>query len=519
MDNSPVSQQTSAESRKKLAEMLAAELLNPLYCEDTRRSQSVVRDEYIAVLDGWFDAAYSRATYPMNSRGSLARIPSHSVEFFVDILHLDETVREKSRSGGLAAALDALEGEMGLSAIRDIYRDALNMVGKKDYDVEWGHVSTRARYGELELTNIGYSECNLHIADLLGDSLVKRERDGISDEIIIAEAGVGTGGTTVPVVKKILELEKSGLLRDGIRLLLFDTDERKTSFLKTRIPEELGFPSDKILCANGDFENMADVLGQYRGRISYLVSGASICHIDDKSDFFRQVYSLLGETGVLYLWDPFEPLLFAPVMRVTEDMSARYTRRIKAAKADGSEKEYVLSRFEPLPREVLKCRKEGGSIKVIGEIPAEDAIRFCGTTAYEYLPQLGFTAELIGEERAARLCSDAYEFLMEGIFSRDGVGFFDYIEWMQRRCGDLPAEEGNRSPYQLIEAVEDMESYAIYLHEANFCDIRSHYLSAAVDYRKTGDARAASSASIGYFEARKVQGRQASEADCQGPSD
>jgi len=516
MDNSPASQHTSPESRRELAEMLAAELLNPLYCVETRRSQSVVRDEYIPVLDSWFDAAYSRATYPMNSRGSLARIPSHAVEFFVDILRLDETVRKQARNSELAAALGALEGESGLSAIRDIYRDALNVVGKKDYDVEWGHVSTRARYGELELTNIGYSECNLHIADLLGDSLAKRQRDGISGETIIAEAGVGTGGTTVPIVKKILELEKSGLLSDafmdGIRLLLFDTDDRKTSFLEMRIPAELGFPAEKILSANGDFENMTDVLGQYRGRISYLVSGASICHVDDKCDFFRQVYSLLAETGEIFLWDPFEPLLFAPGMRVTEDRSACYKRRITVVREDGGRQEHVLDRFEPLPEEILRYQKNGGSIKALGEIPAEDAIRFCGTTAYEYLPQLGFTAELIGEEMAACLCSEAYEFLMEGIFSRKGIGFFDYIEWMQRRCRDLPAEEGNRSPYQLIEAVEDMESYAIYMHEAGFCDIRSHYLSAAVDYRKTGDARAASSAAIGYFEARKGRSRQASES-------
>ncbi|MGV8120097.1 MAG: hypothetical protein AB2L14_10100 [Candidatus Xenobiia bacterium LiM19] len=105
MDNIPASQQASPESRRELAEILAAEMLNPLYCVDTRRSQSVVRDEYVAVLDGWFDASYSRATYPRNSRGSLARIPSHAVEFFVDILHLNETVREESRSGGLAAAV------------------------------------------------------------------------------------------------------------------------------------------------------------------------------------------------------------------------------------------------------------------------------------------------------------------------------------------------------------------------------------------------------------------------------
>jgi len=100
---------------------------------------------------------------------------------------------------------------------------------------------------------------------------------------------------------------------------------------------------------------------------------------------------------------------------------------------------------------------------------------------------------------------------MEGIFSQDGIGFFDYIEWLQQRCSGFPADEGSRSPYQLIEAVEDVESYAICLNEAGFCDIKSYYLSPAVDYRKTGDAAAASSATIGCVEARKVRDRQASE--------
>lgn len=513
MDNIHASLQTSSTSRGGLTAMLAAELINPLYSVDTRRSQSVVKEEYIPMLDSWFDPSYSRATYPMNSRGSLARINSKSVELFVNIPHLDAIVREQGRNSSLAETLGTLEHGGGLSVIRDVYRDVLNIVGKKDYDVEWSHVSTRARYGELELTNIGYSECNAHLAELLGISLLQRQKDGIQGETVIVEAGVGTGGTTVPVIKKLLELEKSGLLSDklinGIRLLLFDTDERKTSFLKTRIPADLGFPAERILSANGDFENLADVLEQYRGRISYLVSGASICHVDDKKDFFRQVYSLLGERGDLYLWDPLEPLLFAPRMRVTDNRSAHYKRRITVIKKDGSGQEYVLDRFEPLPEEILRYQKNGCRIKALGEIPAEDAIRFCGTTAFEYLPQLGFTADTIGNELAARLCRDAYEFLMEGIFSMEGIGFFDYIEWMQKRCSGLPADEGSRSPYQLIEAVEDVESYAIYLNEAGFCDIKSCYLSPAVDYRKTGDAAAASSAAIGYVEARKAEDRHA----------
>ncbi len=74
MAESPVIHHTLRMSQAELASMLAAELINPLYCPETRRSQSVVKSEYVALLDGWFDAGYSRETYPKNSRGSLARI-------------------------------------------------------------------------------------------------------------------------------------------------------------------------------------------------------------------------------------------------------------------------------------------------------------------------------------------------------------------------------------------------------------------------------------------------------------
>ena len=504
MAESPVIHHTLRMSQAELASMLAAELINPLYCPETRRSQSVVKSEYVALLDGWFDAGYSRETYPKNSRGSLARICSPAVEFFVNIPRLDGLVRQQERNRELAASLREVETAGGLSAIRDVYRDALKLAGKKDYAVEWNHVSTRTRYSDLELTNIGYTECNIHLAGLVGAFLLQQQEGG---ETVILEAGVGTGGTTVPMVRKILELEREGLLSEkcmaGLRLLLYDTDERKTSYLRSRLPADLGFPGEKIFCAHGEFDRLEKVLEEHRGKIGCFISGASVCHVNDKRDFFRQVYAVLHHNGSLCLWDPLEPLLFAPRMRATEDPAAYYTRHVSAMSVDGGARKFLLKRREPFPEEALECLKKGGDMEVLGEIPVEDALRFCGTTGFEYLPQLGFTAELIGREQAARLCADAYDFLMEGIFSTSGTGFFDFIEWMQERCKDLPADEGNRSPYQLIEALEDSEAYRSSLEEAGFREIQCAYLSPALDYRKTGDTATASASAIGYVEAKK----------------
>lgn len=497
----------SETSQEELAELLAAELINPLYCSETRRSQSVVKEEYIHFLDDWFDPSYSRESYPLNSRGSLSRIDSEAVEFFVNIPQLDDIMRQQARNRKLASALQEIENSQGIPAIRNIYRDALKVVGKRDYEIEWNHESTRVRYSELEFANIGYAEGNIRIAEEIESSLIQRLRTGNCGEIVILDAGVGTGGTTVPIVKKLFGLVRSGLLTmeqmTAFRMLLFDTDEKKTSFLITKIPSEQGFPAENIISAHGEFSQLLEILKEYQNRVTFIVSGAAICHITGKKDFFRQAYSLLNNNGSLHIWDPLEPLFFAPRLRVTGNASAYYTRHIEITSGNGKAQKFILTRHEPLSEEVLNYQKKGCRIEITGEVPAEDALRFCGTTGFQYLPQLGFTGDFIGEKPAIQLCRDAYEFLMEGVFSMSGVGFFDFIKWIHKRCRNLPIPEKNRSPYQLIEAVEDNKAYVYYLEKAGFSDIKCSYFSPALDYRKTGDIVSAPSAAMGYIQARK----------------
>jgi len=98
MDSNPDLPNQLNVSHDELAAKLAEELINPLYCPETRRTQSAVKEEYIPFLDSWFDPGYSRKTYPMNSRGSLARIDSQAVEFFVNIPSLDDAVRDQARN-------------------------------------------------------------------------------------------------------------------------------------------------------------------------------------------------------------------------------------------------------------------------------------------------------------------------------------------------------------------------------------------------------------------------------------
>ena len=499
----------SETSQDELAELLAAELINPLYCSDTRRSCSVVREEYIPFLDDWFDPDYSRENYPLNSRGSLSRIDSEAVEYFVNILLLDDVMRQQARNRELTAALMEIENSRGITVIRDIYRDALKIVGKRDYEVEWNHESTRVRYSELEIANSGYAEGNIRIAGEIESSILERLRTGNSGEIVILDAGVGNGGTTIPIVRKLLRLVESGLLKreqmNEIQMLLFDTDENKTYFLKTRIPLDMGFPGENIISVHGEFSQLQEVLKEYQGRVTFIVSGAAICHVTGKRDFFLQACSMLNDNGSLHIWDPLEPLLFAPRLRVTGDSSRYYTRRIKITSGNGKGKKFILPSHESLPEEALNYQKEGCRIEIVGEIPAEDALRFCGTTGFQYLPQLGFTSDSIGEKQAMQICRDAYEFLMEGIFSKSGVGFFDFIKWIHKHCRELPAPEKSRSPYQLIEAVEDSEAYVYYLDQAGFSDIQCSYFSQALDYRKSGEIASASSAAMGYIRARKIR--------------
>lgn len=464
-----------ADEEGSFVQKIAKELLNENYNLLTRRSESVVKKEYRDLLDEWFDPSYSHKTYPKNSRGSLCRMTIDEVEFFVNIPKLYQRVKEVSKDRELILSLDG----KSLSTIRDLFVIALEIVGDKDYEVEWQHELTREQY-DIDLTDmtsaydIGNLELSKKVIPLLDEWIKSRP-----DDFFILDAGVGSGNTIRPILHHIV---KDNLPKDRIKILLFDIDPAKTAALKRAIVSNLNFPVENVIVREGQLNDIGDCFYDYKGKINCIVSGAAICHVSNKGKFFKSLYTFIASEGDVFLWDPIFPLNYSTYLCIAdneEDIGKRFIC------LQGENKPLLkLDRHEKLSDEILRLQKQGKEIITISPVSKEMARRIAAFSGYIYPLQLGYRKGMtITEQDEQNMVQEATDYIFKKFSSKPGYSFFQYIRWLNdhEMFKSYAFKESERSKYQLIEAYEDFGAHEKYCKDANFNIVSFNFLTSPED--------------------------------------
>jgi len=221
-----------------LAQQIAHHLIHPAYTHQSRHSESIIQAPYRHILDPYFDSQYAHSTYPLNSVGALTRLPSECVELFVNIPQLYRLFRAVCVDLLLTKAIDDVESQGGMSAVRDLFVEVLRIVGQHDYDVE-GAVETSGRMSlRIHFTcpylRIGVCADGQRIFKIYRAPLLGEER--FANKLFIVET---SGRTSLP--ENILREQFEG------REFTFVTDISKNEALEyatscaSVIPSQLGY--------------------------------------------------------------------------------------------------------------------------------------------------------------------------------------------------------------------------------------------------------------------------------------
>ncbi|MBN2058099.1 MAG: class I SAM-dependent methyltransferase [Candidatus Saganbacteria bacterium] len=450
---------------------LAKELANPSFGVASKRAQSPVKDPYIEFLDNCFDPGFSAGNYPANCRGSLARIDAPSLEFFVDIPALYQKVIETTGNAGLRRGLIGSQ-RRGMAEIRDIFVEAMKIIGEYDFRVEWNDQATTDNY-DIDLNQLtkAYSVGNEKIRQKAMQRLRQWQSAGALDDFVILDAGVGIGGTIAPIIREIMAGSRTGeITLDSlrkIRLILFDTDAKKVSALKKALTEQFGFPAENIVEAPGEFYYMDTnhVLIPYLGRVSLVVSGAAISHTPDKAKAFQQIHKLLGSGGEMIAWDAFIPFLNSPYVKIGSKDSWERTVEISA---QGNRRTFKLRQGQQMTEEMLQLQASGATVRVSTEISDRTASRYASDVVHMTTTLLGFNKDVIGEGLAREIRREAREYILSEMMSEPGFSFQAYLQWLTQHSSEHPVPPEHWPPFKILDSLENVAAYRSYCVQAGF---------------------------------------------------
>lgn len=440
------------EEDRSLERLLIEELVNPDFRVDVRRQTSLIREPYRSVLD-----PFNRRQYPLNILGTFARVPPDYLESHVNIGNLMRLIVANTQNQELRVALNSLD----LGSYRMALRRAIHAVGDLSYDYEWSDVVTFSNIDSLLEGMAAYRSRNIHAVRSIKGQLINIYKG--SEPVVLLDIGSGVGGTSVELFNVLEELRRDGSIpqnyRQRTRLVLLDASDVQLTAAYREISRRFDFQNISLIQSN--FRNLAKALERYNGKVNIAVSGAAICHVTQKGEFFKALHSVMSPGGTVSIWDPAVSQYQAQRMRVGEHDRVRIH-----FKTDLGE-EIVIDKGELLDPSIIS-RLSDVNYETTVEVPLEEIEVFANLQRL-HLFQMGYSAGHIGGEMAMSLSDHLHDDVLRDSMTPRG---FSVVEWYRTHISEDPAVPRLRralwSPYELIEAVEEKSSYERYISEAGF---------------------------------------------------
>ncbi|MFH1769203.1 MAG: class I SAM-dependent methyltransferase, partial [Parcubacteria group bacterium] len=357
--------------------------------------------------------------------------------------------------------------DMAYQAIRIAVRDAIRTIGAKAYKYEWVDTVTYTNIDTLLEGLASYKKSNQVIAQQLTEKLKKQL--ATSDKIIILDLGSGVGGTSMELLRHIDELMQSegGIkgVQNKIRLVLYDVSSKQLEIAKNALQKE--FSLNDIVTVEGGFNEVANKLSRYAATIDIVVSGAAICHVINKSQFFSELHDLMAVEGVLSFWDPAFPIYQADYVH----LSKKGEHYVEYRTTDG--KIYRVKKGELLDVDVIR-KLENQHYTTHTTVDADGMALFITALMHMYTGQIGYSSDNIDEQKVQQLKNKLKNDVMK---DASGDAGFNLVQWYKNNLATHPVysalPNSARTPYDLIEAVSDEEAYERILRSSGFISYRA----------------------------------------------
>ncbi|MFC1741647.1 class I SAM-dependent methyltransferase [Nanoarchaeota archaeon] len=456
--------------------------------------------DYVMAID-----PFSNRGYPVKNIGILARVTRDRQMNWINTPLLTRCLNRGN--------IGYLFNRMGYSRHQRIkaVEKVIARIGTESYSPEW----TRDGANRQIDNKIGPStkrmpdDANRILACTLADKITRHFKSGRNRILRIMDVGTGTGNTIIPLLEVmntlasttedtgvrdmqtryrlnsiIEEFRGEGIGEDFykyVRLYLVDVsrDALMTTYNKVKrvVPGITdNTPAGGVILVHDNFLNLAynpclrDIVESPYNRLDVIVSGAAICHQTEFQQFFRQMHSLLGEDGLMHVWDWKNAQSFAaPNLRIGQYGGDRVVFEVTCA--DG--RLYIKDipdgeQLQLKEREALYDKLETArNVRVIYEMGSESGDS--ELVLSNFRTWLGFLGYIDWEgmnKRATKIEGDDVDKYLARIYHKytqmeQGFNFCRFLELLE---GVEPI--GDKSAYNVIEGTG--KSYAKEMMEAGF---------------------------------------------------